>query len=163
MRVPVSSREGDARLGSHFLLKVAVSLAKALHVNYLAEDAEWFVVPGVDGRQLPIVFAAVVFGLELHPVRVVHRHEDRSLLRFVAASLMVNVRRVDGPRVLGGRLVLLLVLEHELLNGTCEFSRHFHIAGAVFCHEELSQSDRRWDLSFQSEFDQIEREKGREA
>ena len=98
------------------------------------------------GRKSPVVFSAVVFTLELYPVRVIHRHEDR-LLRFAALlSLVVDLSYTDGSSELGRCLILILVLDHVVLDCACQFFRHLGIGRTVLSKHKLSKSDGSWDL-----------------
>jgi len=98
-------------------------LLEALKVEHLAQDAVGFVVPSENRGILPVVLASVVLVHEIVPVWVVHCKED-GVSSLNLPCLMVNMRGVDWTRELGCCRVLLVVLKHVILDGSCEFFRH---------------------------------------
>ena len=112
-------------------------------------------VPREDGRHAPIVLPAVVFGLELGPVGVVHREEDGLLLSGVNASLtrlMVDSRAVDRSSVLGGSLVLVLMLNHVVFHGSCDLNWHLCIL-TILAQKQLAKANSCRDLPFKPKLD----------
>ena len=71
---------------------------------------------------------------------------------------MVNLSGIDWTCILGSGLILALVLDHVVLDGSGEISRHesLWVALAVLSEEELAEADCRWDFSLEAELDQID-------
>ena len=99
--------------------------------------------------------------------------EDWLLTRAVGLpGLVVNSGVVDGSSVLGGLLIAVLVLDHELLDRLRQLSRHLHLMGlmahiieiaANLGQGKLTKTDGRWDLPSQAELDQVKRIEGWEG
>ena len=78
---------------------------------------------------------------------------------------MVNLSGINRTCVRGSSLILGLVLDHVVLDGSGKISRHegLRVALTVLGEEELAEADRRRYLSFETELDQIECVEGWES
>ena len=79
--------------------------------------------------------------------------------------LVVNLSGINRTCVRGSSLILGLVLDHVVLDGSGKISWHkgLRVALTVLCEEELAEADRRRYLSFETELDQIECVEGWES
>ena len=126
-----------------------------------SDEAIGFVVPGHDWRKAPIVSPPVVLFELLMEIGVIIRYHDWIFVLGRVTShpfLVVNLSGIDRTCILGSCLILALILDHVILDGSGEISRHksLWVALAVFGEEELAEADSRRDFPLKTELDQID-------